>query len=449
MMAHRAIAPYVESRWMSDDAYDELFAESARRSRERAQRRRRRTRGLRGRLARVLDGRFGELRHLLEAPGGRLLAGAVGAIALATVVGLVALWPGAIDHGGAAAVPPSVIAHVTRVTEARCDSPTPQQCRTARIRVGEREATMSLGPIVSAPAVSGSEAIRVAPVTMPKGERLPAGSEPYTFVDVDRHGSLLWMGLVVALAAALLLRRRGLLAVLGVGLSLVVVLEFLVPAILDGRPGLLVALVSALAVMFITLVLTNGIGVQTLAAALGITTTLLLSCGLAAAGLALAHLDGKTDDVTLALGNQDAHLSLQGVVLAGMLIGALGVLADTAVTQASAVMALRRANPALPARTLYREGFSVGRDHLSATLHTLVLAYTGAALPLLLVMRQSQLDTADALNAQTIAEPIVATAVGCAALIAAVPLTTGLASALAVRIPAAALPEGGGHGHAH
>ncbi|HWI73046.1 MAG TPA: YibE/F family protein [Baekduia sp.] len=430
---------------MSDDAYDEFFSESARRSRERRGRRDRRRRRLGGRI----DAASHELRHLLDAPGGRVLIGAVGAIALATLVGLVVLWPGAIDHGRATKVAPTVSAHVERVTEARCSSPTPQQCRTAKIRVGDRAATMSLGPTASAPAVSAGETIRVAPVTMPAGQRLPAGAEPYTFVDVDRHGSLLWMGLLVALAAAVLLRGRGLLAVLGVALSLVVVLEFLVPAILDGRPGLLVALVSALAVMFITLVLTNGIGVQTLAAALGITTTLLLSAGLAVAGLHVAHLDGKTDDITLALGNQDAGLSLQGVVLAGMLIGALGVLADTAVTQASAVMALRRANPALAAGALYREGFTVGRDHLSATIHTLVLAYTGAALPLLLVMRQSQLGVGDALNAQTIAEPIVATVVGCGALIAAVPLTTALAAALAVRIPAGALPAGGGHGHAH
>ncbi|HWH92253.1 MAG TPA: YibE/F family protein [Baekduia sp.] len=434
---------------MPDDAYDELFAESARRARERAERRRRRRSGWRGLIARLFDGRLHELRHLLDAPGGRLLAGAVGAIALATLAGLVVLWPGAVDHGAAAPVTPSVTAHVTSVSDMRCASPTPQQCRALRIRVRGRDVKMSLGPVTSAPAVDAGETIRVAPVTMPAGERLPAGAEPYTFIDVDRHGALLWMGVLVALAATLLLRRRGLLAVLGVALSLVVVLEFLVPAILDGRPGLLVALVSALAVMFITLVLTNGIGVQTLAAALGITTTLLLSCGLAAAGLAMAHLDGKTDDVALALGVRDARLSLQGVVLAGMLIGALGVLADTAVTQASAVMALRRANPGLRAPTLYREGFVVGRDHLSATIHTLVLAYTGAALPLLLVMRQSRLGITDALNAQTIAEPIVATVVGCAALIAAVPLTTGLAAAFAVRIPAGSLPEGHGHGHAH
>jgi uncharacterized membrane protein len=132
-----------------------------------------------------------------------------------------------------------------------------------------------------------------------------------------------------------------------------------------------------------------------------------------------------------------------------MLVGALGVIADTAVTQASAVTALRRTNPALGARRLYREAFTVGRDHLSATIHTLVLAYTGAALPLLLVMRQARLPLGDALNAQTIAEPIVATLVGCIALIAAVPLTTSLAATLVARVPADALPADHGHGHAH
>jgi uncharacterized membrane protein len=128
-----------------------------------------------------------------------------------------------------------------------------------------------------------------------------------------------------------------------------------------------------------------------------------------------------------------------------MIIGALGVLADTAVTQASAVMALRRANPATTAAGLYHGAFAVGRDHLSATIHTLVLAYAGASLPLLLAIRASGLSFADAVNSETIAEPIVATVIGCAALIAAVPLTTGLASLLVSRLP----PQALGHGHAH
>jgi uncharacterized membrane protein len=130
-----------------------------------------------------------------------------------------------------------------------------------------------------------------------------------------------------------------------------------------------------------------------------------------------------------------------------MIIGALGVLADTAVTQASAVMGLRRANARYGPRTLYREGFIIGRDHLSATIHTLVLAYSGAVLPLLLVTRMGQVNGLDAINGQSLAVPIVATIVGCLALIAAVPITTGLAAVLLSRIPADALPDAHGHHH--
>jgi len=430
----------------NDEAYDEFFAEQEQRARRRRERRRVREEG-RVRRARLRLPR--ELAQLLDAPGGRWLVGSVAAIAMLTVVGLLALWPhGWQPHGPAVGV--TVPAEVVSVTDARCpSSPVVQQCRTAVIRADGRRARLTLGPVLSAPAVAAGEAVRVTRTPVPKGERLPRGAEPYAFVDVDRHGALLWMALAVLALALVLLRWRGLLAVVGVVLSLFIVLAFLVPAILSGRPALLVALVAALAVMFITLVLTNGLGAQTLAAALGISVTLVLACGLAEAAVSLAHLDGKTDEVTLALGNQNASVSLTGVVLASMLVGALGVLADTAVTQASAVMALRRANPALSAGRLYREAFVVGRDHLSATIHTLVLAYTGAALPLLLIMRQSRLPAGDALNAQSIAEPIAATVVGCIALIAAVPLTTGLAATLVARIPAATLPEGGGHGHAH
>ncbi len=130
-----------------------------------------------------------------------------------------------------------------------------------------------------------------------------------------------------------------------------------------------------------------------------------------------------------------------------MIIGALAVLADTAVTQASAVMALRRANPNTSPSALYRGALAVGRDHLSATIHTLVLAYAGVSLPLLLAIRASGLGFADAVNSQTLAEPIVATVIGSAALIMAVPLTTGLASLLVARLPPEAL--GAAHTHQH
>ena len=103
--------------------------------------------------------------------------------------------------------------------------------------------------------------------------------------------------------------------------------------------------------------------------------------------------------------------------------------------------------PSLTAGGLYREAFVVGRDHLSATIHTLVLAYVGAALPLLLALRAITLPLGDTINGQAVAQPVLAAIVGCLALIAAVPITTGLASLLVVRVPVAAVPAG--HGHAH
>jgi uncharacterized membrane protein len=295
--------------------------------------------------------------------------------------------------------------------------------------------------------VHGGDQIRVSKIKIPAGTPGLGNVEPYAFAGVDRHNSVIWLAIALAALALVALRWRGLLAVLGVGLSLLLLTTFVVPALLAGRPAILVALVGSLAVMFVTLVLTNGVGAQTLAPALGISATLLLTSALAVLASNLARLDGKFSELSGTLSAENPGLSLQGVVIAGMVIGALGVLADTAVTQASAVMALRRANPILHARELYRGALTVGRDHLSATIHTLVLAYAGASLPLLLVLNASRSTITDSLNFQDTAEPIVATVIGCAGLIAAVPFTTALAALLISRVPAEALPHG--HSHAH
>jgi uncharacterized membrane protein len=198
--------------------------------------------------------------------------------------------------------------------------------------------------------------------------------------------------------------------------------------------------------MFLTLGLTNGVGAQSLAAALGIGISLLLATVLGDLYAHAASLNGYSSELATVLRQFTTSVSLEGVVVAGMVVGALGVLADMGVSQASAVMALRRANPSLGPAQLYHEAFAVGRDHLAATIHTLVLAYVGASLPLLLVLQSAHAGFFDAVNTQDVAEPIVATLVGSIGLIAAVPLTTGLAALLVARVPAEALPHG--H-HAH
>jgi len=132
-------------------------------------------------------------------------------------------------------------------------------------------------------------------------------------------------------------------------------------------------------------------------------------------------------------------ISLRGLVIAGIVIGALGVLDDVTVSQSSVVMALRRSNPGLRFRELFREALDVGQDHVAATVNTLVLAYVGASLPILLIFSISGVAVSDALNAEAVAEQIVGMLVGSIGLIAAVPITTALAGMLAVRLPPEAL----------
>jgi uncharacterized membrane protein len=179
---------------------------------------------------------------------------------------------------------------------------------------------------------------------------------------------------------------------------------------------------------------------------LGTTCALLLTALLAGLFIELAAITGLvSEEARLLRGSSGGTLSLSGLVLAGVVIGALGVLDDVTVSQASTVMALRRADPAQGARQLYRAALTVGRDHVGATVNTLVLAYVGAALPVLLIFSTQDVGLGTMLQREAVAEEIVATLVGSIGLIAAMPLTTGLAAALAVRLPAGVL----GHGHAH
>lgn len=383
---------------------------------------------------------------------GRALVAAVAVLALATVAGLALLWPGEppTPAGGLPGFARSTVgAEVVRVIEARCPGPAEQTCRSLLVAVdGGPRVRLDLGPAELVPELAVGDQVRVQRNRVPAGTPAPEGMPPYAFAGVERRGTLLWLAVAFGAMVLAMARWRGLLAIVGFAVSLALVVWFVVPAILSGRPALAVALVGALAVMFVTVGLTYGLTAQSAAAALGIALTLLLATGVGALAVHGAKLDGRSGELSSALTQTAGAISLQGIVLAGLVLGCLGVLADMAVTQASAVMAVRRANPQLGARRLYREGYAVGRDHLVATTHTLMLAYAGATLPLLLVLQSGGAAPADALNLHDLAEPIVATLVGSMALLVSVPVTTGLAAAVVARIPAAALPEGG-HDHPH
>jgi uncharacterized membrane protein len=284
----------------------------------------------------------------------------------------------------------------------------------------------------------------VPPEALDAGIEVPA----YSFSDFERRTPML--GLVVMFAALVLLtgRWQGFRALLGLCGSLAVIVFFIVPAILDGESPTAVAFVGALAIMLITLPLAHGAGPKTIAASLGTAASLSLALLLGYVFIDLANLSGVSSEEAVYLRATQGELSLQGLLLAGMVIAALGVLDDLTVSQSATVMALRRANPSLGFGGLFRSAVSVGHDHIAATVNTLVLAYAGASLPVLLIFSLADTPFADAINFEAVAEAVVATLVGSIALIAAVPITTALAALLASRVEPTELPEPG-QAHAH
>jgi uncharacterized membrane protein len=389
--------------------------------------------------------------------GDRLAKLALGAIAVATAVAVVVLWPGERPEVlGEGVTAPTERAEITSVTQAPCPPPQPGTCTTAEARLetgpdeGETVTLPFTGGLV--PDLDVGAEIRVskavAPPTQPGAETAPAPSEPvYNFVDFERRMPMLWLAIAFALLVIVFGRLRGALSLLGLAASLAVVVLFIVPAILDGESPLAVALAGSLAVMLLTITLAHGLTPKSVAAMLGTTLSLVLVALLAETFTDLTHLTGLASEESALLQLGGVGIDFRGLLVAGMLIGALGVLDDVTVSQASTVLALRSANPGLRFGELYRRAIDVGRDHVSATVNTLVLAYVGSSLPVLLIFGSGGLGLVDAVNVELVAQAIVGTLVGSIGLIAAVPITTAIASALARKTSADRLPPEPVHTH--
>lgn len=273
------------------------------------------------------------------------------------------------------------------------------------------------------------------------------GGEQFFIVDLVRGPSLLVLLAVFAAAVLAVSRWQGLRALFGLALSLVIVFRFVVPAILAGSPPFLVALLGAGAVLLTTLPLAHGINVKTSSAIVGTALALAATVGLGALFIDAAALTGFSSEDAVIARFAVADLDLRGLVLAGLVISALGVLDDVTVAQASTVLALRRARPEASRVEIMREAMSVGRDHIASTVNTLVLAYVGASLALLLVFWTGGLPLADVRTSEIVAEEIVKTLVGSLGILAAVPLTTLLAASVAPGAGSGLTSAPDGHDH--
>lgn len=373
-------------------------------------------------------------------------------LAFATIFGVAALWPrGKLDHPGQLGPIRTLGAVTEAVTTEPCRLSASHRCRIATVKVTEgpqkgKVTKLTTVAEVGALDVQPGDHIRVYKNDVPPGA--PANVPPYSFADFDRRGPMLWLTIGFGVLLVLSGRLHGLRALVGLLASLVIVVEFVVPAILHGRSPFAVALVGAFAVMLVMMPLSYGLGAKALAALLGTGISLLLAAGLAYAFAKLAHLSGATSDESVYLGASQSRLSLQGLLVAGMVIGALGVLVDLTVSQASTVIALRRVNPSLGFRGLFRGALEVGHDHIAATVATLVFAYAGAALPVLLIFNVGGTSFTDAVNGEAVADEVIAALVGSIGLILSMPVTTALAALLAPRMSDRQLAQTE-HAHAH
>jgi uncharacterized membrane protein len=251
------------------------------------------------------------------------------------------------------------------------------------------------------------------------------------FVDWVRTPPLLWL-LAAFIAVSLLVSGwKGLRSLVAMALSLLIIVMFILPRILAGGDPVTVSIMGAFAILACTLYLVYGWTLKTHAAVLGTFTALIITGLLAGYYVSLTRLTGFGSEEAMFL-SQEATINLRGLVLGGILIGALGVLDDLVITQASVIFELHAANPALDLRALYRRGMRIGQDHVAATVNTLVLAYAGAALPLLLLVTQAGENWVNFVNREFVTEEIVRTLVGSLGLMSAVPLTTGLACLVAL-----------------
>ena len=365
----------------------------------------------------------------------RLLLAVVLALGFATIIGIFLLRPtGAVESRAAETGIQSARygGTVTEATRELCSYATSDNPRTCfRIQVAMKQgpdqgSTVNLGDAGELPADDP-----FAP-KLKIGDEIVLGYEPandvYFYSDRNRRTPLFVLGALFAAVVIGFGRWRGVTALIALGASVAVLLQFIVPAVLDGRNPLFVAIVGSSAVAFIALYLSTGFNTMTTVALLGTLAALALTAVLGWIFFELSKFTGAVSEEATYVRIVTDVVDVRGLLLGGVVIGALGALDDMTVTQASAVWELRRADPTMARRDLFSTALRIGRDHVGSTVNTLLLAYAGASLPLMLLFVLSNQSLGTVANSEVVAVEIVRTLVGSIGLVAAVPATTWLAA---------------------
>jgi uncharacterized membrane protein len=361
-------------------------------------------------------------------------------VGLATVIGLIVLWPGdgptKAEQAAATYLPPGTTypqGRVVSVETAPCsaDAAAPAgTCGTAIVEVRDGEGAGDFQQIDLPPDVvaAGVEKGDTLVLTRDGGAE---GGPTYQFSDYARGTPVIVLAVLFAVVVGAVARLRGLASLVGLAFAFAVLLWFLLPGLLSDHSPMLVSLVGSSAIMFVVLYLSHGFSARTTTALVGTLFGLALVAVLGSVAVGVARLTGLTSEETTMLHNYDPALNFSGLVLAGVVVAGLGVLNDVTITQASAVWQLREASPEMTWRELFGRGMAVGRDHIASTVYTIVFAYAGASLPLLLLFELYHQPFWTVLTSSAVAEEVIRTLVGSIALVLAVPVTTAVGALVA------------------
>ncbi|MGI8759423.1 MAG: YibE/F family protein [Acidimicrobiales bacterium] len=362
-----------------------------------------------------------------------LLAALLAPFLIATVAGLVVLWPAAevVDLAPELGAPAELFdARVVSVTRGPCSGAPADagiRCSLPTVRLLEGPDRDRVIELQEQSEVGGA-------ARLDTGDNVvlgyfPEAEEPfqYSFADRERRVPLAVLAGIFVVAVVGLGRWQGLRSLLGLAASLAVLTTFVLPAILGGSSPLAVALVGSAVIAVLALYLAHGVNAWTTTALLGTLVSLALVGVLGSVFVDAAQFSGLADEEATFLQVTAGQIDLRGLLLGGIVIGALGVLDDVTVTQVSAVWELHGANPGFRRWDLYRSALRIGRDHIASTVNTLVLAYAGASLPLFLLFTQARQGLGDVINGESVAVEVVRALAGSIGLVASVPLTTALA----------------------
>lgn len=269
--------------------------------------------------------------------------------------------------------------------------------------------------------------------------------------DTYRLSTIAWMAVLFAVVVVIVGRMQGLGALTGMAVSVLILVKFIVPQILSGADPILISLVGSLAIGSLTLYIAHGFHMKSHIALVAMLVTLTVVALLAFTSVKAAQLVGLGSEEAyfLQFGNTN-NINLQGLLLGGIILGALGVLDDITVSQVSVVFQLRAAKKNISLQELYFRGLEVGKDHVASLVNTLVLVYAGANLPLfILFMINDQVPQWVVLNSEIIVEEIIRTLSGSIGLVLAVPLATILAAIVVTRMPSEKIVKNHLHGHSH